>query len=263
MTVQLDGASRLIPILGDPIAQVKAPAGLSAEFTRRGHNILVVPWHVAPPQFDGAIAALATVQNVAGFIATVPHKFAAAARCTTLSDRARFLGAVNVVRRGPEGWHGDMVDGLGYVRGLAASGCTLPGARALLVGAGGAGSAIALAVLDAGAASLAVHDTDVAKRDALIARLSQVHAGKVVAGSADPAPFDLVINATPRGMRADDPLPFAADALRPQTFVGDVITMPEITPQLAQAQAKGCRIFTGVGMFENSLALMAEFYLGG
>lgn len=263
MPVMIDGATRLVPIFGDPIAQVKAPAGLTAEFARRGRNTMVVPFHVTPDHFGGVVASLGPIQNVDGFIATVPHKFAACAQCTTLSPRAEFLGVANVVRRNGDGsWHGDMLDGLGYVRGLASAGCDLAGRRALLVGAGGAGSAIALALLDNGVAALAVHDTDPAKRDALIARLANVHSGKVSAGTASPIGFDLVINATPRGMLSDDPLPVEADRIEQTCFVGDVITVPEVTPLLQIARAKGCGTLTGVGMFESSIALMADFFLG-
>lgn len=263
MPVMIDGATRLVPIFGDPIAQVKAPAGLTAEFARRGRNTMVVPFHVTPDHFGGVVASLGPIQNVDGFIATVPHKFAACAQCTTLSPRAEFLGVANVVRRNGDGsWHGDMLDGLGYVRGLASAGCDLAGRRVLLVGAGGAGSAIALALLDNGVTALAVHDTDPAKRDALIARLANVHSGKVSAGTASPIGFDLVINATPRGMLSDDPLPVEADRIEQTCFVGDVITVPEITPLLQIAVAKGCGTLTGVGMFESSIALMADFFLG-
>src|ERR1700754_1568413 len=103
MPFKLDGATRLIPIFGDPIAQVKAPAGLTAEFARRGRSTIVVPFHVTPDHFDGVVASLGPVQNVDGFIATIPHKFAACAKCTTLSPRAEFLGVANVVRRNADG----------------------------------------------------------------------------------------------------------------------------------------------------------------
>jgi shikimate 5-dehydrogenase len=258
----INGSTRLIPILGDPIAQVKAPQGLTTEFARRGRNTLVLPFHVAPSNFNETVSSLAHVQNVDGFIATVPHKFAAREQCATLSPRAEFLGVANVVRRSSDrSWHGDMLDGLGFVRGIEVAGCHVPDRRALLVGAGGAGSAIALALLERGVAALAVHDIDPAKREALIAKLASVHPGKVFQGAASPVNFDLVVNATPLGMRADDPMPIDTEGLDQHTFVGDVITVPEITPLLQVAQAKGCRTQTGVGMFENSIALMADFFL--
>jgi shikimate dehydrogenase len=255
------GATRVILILGDPIAQVKAPAGLTREFERRGHDAIVVPLQLAPADVDAGIDALSRAKNVDGLIATIPHKFAVASRCASLSERAKFLGVVNVARRNTDGsWHGDMLDGEGFAEPLAKAGCRISANRALLVGAGGAGSAIALSLLDRGLAQLAVHDVDAVRRDALIAKLQQRFAGRVVAGSGDPADAGIVVNATPLGMKPGDPLPVDTTRLPSTAFVGDVVTMPEMTPLLMAAQEKGCRIQTGVGMFGGNLGLMADFF---
>ena len=81
-------------------------------------------------------------------IATLPHKFACYGLCATASDRAAFLGAVNTMRRNADGtWHGDMFDGMGYVEALKSKGCKPRGLRALIVGAFGAGSAIAYSMM--------------------------------------------------------------------------------------------------------------------
>lgn len=255
------GATRLIFILGDPIAQVKAPAGLTREFERRGQDTIVVPLQLAPADVDAAITALSQAKNVDGLIATIPHKFAVARRCATLSERSRFLGVVNVARRSADGrWHGDMLDGEGFADPLAKGGCAIKDGRALLIGAGGAGSAIALALLDRGVARLAVHDVDAIRRDALIAKLDSKYPARVIAGSADASEAGIVVNATPLGMKPGDPLPVDVSRLAPSTVVGDVVTMPEMTPLLVAAQQKGCRIQTGIGMFQGNLGLMADFF---
>jgi shikimate dehydrogenase len=255
------GATRVIFILGDPIAQVKAPAGLTREFERRGQDSVVVPLQLAPADVDAGIAALLPARNVDGLIATIPHKFALARCCATLSERSRFLGVANLARRNADGsWHGDMLDGEGFADPLVKAGCAIKGRRALLVGAGGAGSAIALALLDRGVAQLAVHDVDTRRRDALIAKLESRYPGRIVAGSADPSGADVVVNATPLGMRPGDPLPVDVSRLAPAAFAGDVVTVPEMTPWLVSAQQKGCRIQTGVGMFQGNLGLMADFF---
>ncbi len=116
MLDQYSGATRVVFILGDPIAQVKAPHGLTREFERRGHDAIVVPLQLAPGDVDAGIVAITRAKNVHGLIATIPHKFALAARCATLSERSKFLGVVNVARRNADGsWHGDMLDGEGFV----------------------------------------------------------------------------------------------------------------------------------------------------
>ena len=76
------------------------------------------------------------------------------------------------------------------------------------------------------------------------------------------AGVDVLVNATPIGMRANDPLPLDTAGLNATTFVGDVITVPEITPLLRAAQDRGCSIQTGIGMFESNIGLMADFFEG-
>jgi shikimate dehydrogenase len=123
-----------------------------------------------------------------------------------------------------------MVDGIGFVGAVRAQGFDLKGKRALQIGAGGAGSAIALALVDAGVRELAIHDEDAARRDSLVARLNALGNAKVVIGSPDPSGFDLVANATPAGMKDADPLPVDVSKLSPSTFVGCVITVPAVSP---------------------------------
>ena len=146
----------------------------------------------------------------------MPHKFGLAERCATLTDRARLLESANVARRNPDGtWHGDHVDGVGFVAAVRSAGGVLEGARALQVGAGGAGTAIALALLEAGVAELRLHDADPARSEALVRRLSKRFGDRVSTGSPDPTGFDLVANATPMGMRSGDPYPVDVTRLDP------------------------------------------------
>lgn len=257
----LSGATRVIPIIGDPIAQVKSPGGVTHELNARGLNAVVVPMHVAAADVDAFIDGVSLAKNVDGIIVTIPHKFAAFAHCRTTTERASFLRSVNTLRRNPDGgWHGDAFDGEGFVAGIRGAGWR-PGGGALLVGAGGAGSAIALALLEAGVAELAVHDGDANRRDALLERLRERSGARVQPGSDDPTGFTLVVNATPSGMRASDPAPVQIDKLRPAMFVGDVITLPAVTPLVEAARRAGCRTQVGGGMFAEVMRLMVEFLL--
>lgn len=255
------GATRLYVIIGDPIAQVKAPAGLTREFARRGRDWIVVPLQLTAADVGAGFSVLSRGRNVDGLIATVPHKFALASHCATLSERARFLGAANVAHRNADGsWHGDMLDGEGFADAALRGGCRMQGASALLIGAGGAGSAIALALLDRGVAKLAVDDIDPGRRAALLARLADRFGDRVGQAVGDVSNVDLLVNATPIGMKADDPLPLDIAGLNATALVGDVITVPEITPLLSAARDRGCRIQTGIGMFESNIGLMADFF---
>lgn len=264
MAFNLTGATRLNVIVGDPIAQVKSPGGMTAAFAARGHDGIVVPARVAPADLEELLTALDKVPNCDGIIVTVPHKFACHGHCASATERGDFLGAVNIMRRRPDGgWHGEMVDGLGFVGAVKANGGEPAGKRALLVGAGGAGSAIALALVDAGVAELAIHDADTSRRDQLIERLNRKGKAKVFAGSADPTGFGLVANASPAGMKAGDPLPVEVEKLSPDTFVGCVVTVPAVSPLIAAARERGCRTSTGTEMYQALQSAMVDFLLAG
>jgi shikimate dehydrogenase len=260
--LNLTGATRIHFILGDPIAQVKAPSGVTEAFGRRGRDAIMVPVHVAPADVLQLLAAADRLQNLDGIVATVPHKFVCFRHCTSTTDRAAILGAVNLMRRRPDGaWHGDMIDGLGFVSAVRARGFEPAGKRALLIGAGGAGSAMGLALVDAGVRELAIHDVDASRRDALIARLTNRTSARVVCGSPDPINVDLIANATPAGMKADDPLPVDVAKLAPATFVGCVVTSASVSPIVAAARRLGCPTSTGNEMYQALQQGMVDFLL--
>jgi shikimate dehydrogenase len=154
-----------------------------------------------------------------------------------------------------------MFDGLGYVTALRKNGCEPSGKRVLLVGAGGAGSAIAHALIEAGVRELAIHDADDMRRNSLIQRLVGLKLASVIAGSRNPRGFDIVLNATPVGMSDKDSMPVDVSGFKPETFVGDVITAPAVTPMLQAAMALGCGTQTGADMFATVRDLMVAFFL--
>jgi shikimate 5-dehydrogenase len=262
MNLNLSGATRLNIIVGDPIAQVKAPGGVTKAFAERGHDGVLVPVQVGSEDLPALLAVADRLKNLDGIVVTVPHKFACFAHCSSTSDRASFLGAVNIMRRRKDGgWHGDMVDGLGFVGAVRSKGFDPRGKRALLVGAGGAGSAIAMALVEAGIGELAIHDEDTARRDVLVARLGTLGRANIVAGCSDPAGYDLVGNATPAGMKAGDPLPIDIGKLAPATFVGCVVTAPSIPPLIEAARRLGCPTSTGTEMYNALQSPIVDFLL--
>ncbi|MFL4996204.1 MAG: shikimate dehydrogenase family protein [Microvirga sp.] len=258
----LSGETRLYPILGDPITAVQSPQTLTRGFEARGHNGICVPMQVPQPDLEDVMHGLAPVPNVDGLLITMPHKFAAFRLCASSSERAKLLGVVSVIRRNPDGsWYGDMLDGLAFVKAQTDAGAQPDGARVLLVGAGGAGSAIAIALLEAGVRELIIHDSDEARAAHLIELLSSQGGGRVNVGPPDPAGCDMVCNATPLGMTAGDPLPVPANALTPSMFVGDVIAGHGLTPLVQAARAAGCKTATGVQMVEAVQEMMLDFFL--
>lgn len=262
LELNITGATRLNVIVGDPIAQVKSPGGMTRAFAARGNDGLVVPAQVAVADLPDFLSVCDRMKNLDGIIVTVPHKFSCFQHCRDATPRGKFLGAVNIMRRLPEGgWYGEMVDGQGFVGAVRANGGKPEGRRALLIGAGGAGSAIALALVDAGVSELALHDEDATRRDTLIARLNGLGKARVVVGSADPSGFDIVGNATPAGMKAGDPDPVDVAKFTPDMFVGCVITAPAVSPMVAAARKIGCRTSTGNDMYEALQSSMVDFLL--
>ncbi len=170
MTLEkLSGETLLYPIIGDPIGFVKSPQRLTAKFEELGHNGVCVPMLVPEGALDSVVRGLASVPNARGLLITMPHKNAMFAHCATSSETSRLLKVVSVARRNANrSWHGDMLDGAAFVAALKKNGARLEGARVLQVGAGGAGSAIAIALLDAGVGELMLHDASGSRRDELI-----------------------------------------------------------------------------------------------
>src|SRR6266700_8188568 len=187
MIPALTGATRLFVIVGDPIAQVRSAAGVTAAFAARGHDGILVPVQVSTVDLPDFLSVATRLKNLDGIVVTIPHKFACFECCASATERAHFLRTVNLMRRRADGsWHGDMVDGLGFVGAARTKGIDPKGMRALLVGAGGAGSAIALELVEAGVSEIAIHDAAMERRDVLIAQLNRLGKGRALAGSADP-----------------------------------------------------------------------------
>ena len=262
MLDNLSGETRLFPIIGDPIIFAKSPQRLTSGFEARGHNGICIPMQVSEADLDVVMPGLTRTPNVDGVLVTMPHKFAAFSYCATSSERANMLGVVSVMRRNPDHtWHGDMLDGLAFVKAQKDEGAQPEGARVLLIGAGGAGSAIAIALLEAGVRELIIHDTDETRSAKLLELVSGLGRGRVTLGLPDPTGCDMVCNATPMGMAAGDPLPVAANLLTSSMFVGDVIAGHGVTPLLQAAEAAGCRTANGVQMVEAVQEMMLDFML--
>lgn len=258
---QLSGATRVYFIVGDPIAQVKSPAGVTDLMQARGVNAVCVPAHVKANDLSTFMQGVESMQNVDGIIVTVPHKIAFTELCDKVSDTSRFLNTVNTIRRTEQGWEADMFDGVGHVNALLKNGAELKNKRVILAGAGGAGTAIAHDLLMKGVKELAIHDPDLQRREGLVERLNSLNLGKVYSGSSDPSGYDVVINASPLGMKTGDPLPFDGDKITKDMFISDVVTAPEITAWIQHARDVGCRTSTGIDMFVCVRDLMVDFLL--
>ncbi|HKX40576.1 MAG TPA: ThiF family adenylyltransferase [Burkholderiaceae bacterium] len=258
----INGRTRLIAHLGYPTETFKSPMIYNPWFEQRGIDAVVVPMGVQAEHYAGVLASLRLLTNLRGALVTMPHKVATLALADEITPTARIAGACNALLLRDDGtWLGDQFDGAGFVRGALRKGCAIEGRRALVVGAGGVGSAIAASLAAAGVAELGLFDRDAAAAEALGDRLLTHYPALVCrAGSNDPAGYDIVVNATPLGMKEGDPLPFDIARVQPSTFVGEVVMKSEYTPLLRAALAKGCAVQVGTDMLFEMIPAYLEFF---
>jgi shikimate dehydrogenase len=252
------GTTKLFAIVGDPVAQARSPEVFNALFRRRGVDAAMVPLHVRADDFAPVLSALRSVENFCGLVVTVPHKRAAARAAAQRSERAATAGAANVLRPCAGGWEADLLDGEGFAAGLARNGIDPRGKRCAIVGAGGAGAAIALALCERAAQSVCVSDIE-PDRAASLARRLVGHGHPAVAAAPDRT-ADLVVNATPLGMAEADLLPFDPTSLAPGAIVADVIMQPSLTRLLREAARLGHRTVEGRHMLDGQAEPIWRFF---
>lgn len=257
----ITGTTRLLGIIADPVAHVRTPQIMNAYFAEHGVDAVIVPMQVASAGLASVLDAVRQLHNFAGLIVTVPHKSAVVDLCDEALDEARLVGSANAIRRNEDGrFVCDMFDGKGFLGGLVAEGIEPEGRKVLLLGAGGAASAIAASLAGRRISTLTIANRTKDKARALAARIAAAFpACRVADGPPDPSGHDLVVNATSLGLGADDPLPLDPDLLRPDMTVAEVVMKPERTPFIEAAQARGCRVHLGRHMLDAQVRLLAGF----
>lgn len=258
----LSGRTRIIAHLGYPTESFKAPLIYNPYFESRGIDAAVVPLGVGSEDYPTFLRLLFRLSNVEGALVTMPHKVTTVGLLDEVRAAASVAGACNAVRRAADGrLVGDMFDGEGFVRGVRRKGRRLEGASAFVVGSGGVGSAIAASLAGAGVARLAVSDIDPARMQGLAGRLrTHYPAVAISAGVDDPAGYDIVVNATPLGMRPGDSMPVDVGRIDPSAFVGEVVMAEEITPFLRAVRARGCEFQVGTDMLYEQIPAYLEFF---
>jgi shikimate dehydrogenase len=258
----ISGDTELIAHIGYPTHSFKSPMIYNPYFEQAGVDAVVVPMGCKAEHYPQLLRAVFNLENIRGALITMPHKVATLALLDAASPAVRIAGSCNAVKRLDDGrLIGDMFDGEGFVRGVRRKGCRIESARALVVGCGGVGSAIAASLAAAGAAAIGLFDARGAAADELAARLkSHYPAIEVDSGANDPHGFDLVVNATPLGMNDGEPLPMEVSRLAPTTFVGEVVMRQEMTPFLRAVQQRGCRFQVGADMLFEQIPAYLEFF---
>lgn len=239
---------RVYAIIGNPIGQVRSPSVFNARFAAEGVDAVMVPLQVAPIDVASVLDGLRKSGNCGGVVVTVPHKAAAARIARQRSARVDLLGAANVLKPIAGGWSADLFDGDGFVRGLQSRGHQVNDRSVAVVGAGGAGVAIAEALLSA-SALVSLSDIDVARAEATVVLLRKAFAGRIALGAPERA-HAIVVNATPVGMDGDPRMPFDPEPLDKQAIVAEVIMKPAVTPLLHKAVELGMVTHQGHHMLD-------------
>lgn len=258
----ISGKTTLIAHIGYPTETFKSPMIYNPWFDQKGIDAVVVPMGVRAEDYPQSFESICRFTNLRGALITMPHKVTTVELVDEVTPAVRIAGACNAVLKRDDGTLlGDQFDGAGFVRGVLRKGRQLEGARVLLSGAGGVGSAIAASLAAAGVSELALYDTRAESAESLGRRLLEHYPALVVrTGSNDPDGFDVVVNATPVGMKEDDPLPFDVARIAPSCFVGEVVMKSEYTPLLRAALDKGCDVQVGTDMLFEMIPAYLEFF---
>jgi len=267
MTDEVDyisGATRLFAILGDPIVQVRSPEMITAEFRARGMDAILIPVHAPADRFEAVLCGLMAMGNLDGMILTIPFKATVVRHLDHIGAQARIVGAVNAAVRLPDGrWSGEIFDGIGCVAGITGAGHSFAGKRVHLIGAGGAGSAIGVAVAFERPALIRIFDPDANRAADLCARIARVDPGVITeVAPPDPKATDFILNASPVGMLGHGGNPVGTDDFPARVVVFDAIVKPEETPLLAAARRAGCATVGGRMMMRGQIARIVDFFCG-
>jgi shikimate dehydrogenase len=262
MPIAVSATTRVAAVIGNPVRHSMSPIIHNSAFQARGIDAVYVALPVPDGQAAEAIAAMRNF-DLLGLSVTMPHKQAVMAACDELTATAELLGAVNCVFWRDRKIVGDSTDGEGFVRGLEADlGVSAAGLNCVLVGAGGAASAVARSLALAGAARVAVINRTAARASALASLAGEIG---VVGSTADLSAADLVVNATPIGMGSTDlvdEVPFDVTSLRDDAIVSDLIYHPAETRLLAEARSRGLRAQNGLPMLVHQAVAAFEHWTG-
>jgi shikimate dehydrogenase len=264
--IEISGTTRIFPVIGWPVEQVRAPALFNAYFQRHDIDARVIPLKVRPEQYTAAVRVLMAMENVGGIFVSIPHKPMSVQAVDQPSQRALMAGACNAIYKDADGTiMGDLIDGEGFVRAFDRVCRERPydwaTGRALVVGSGGVGCAVAASLAARGIAHVAIYDTRTEQAAALQARLQKAFPEVEIAiGVPRAAGYNLVVNSTPLGMHPDDPMPVSLEGITPDCIVADCGMKIEMTKLLTEAQQRGCLIQKGREMMIEQSPLYLELF---
>lgn len=258
---------RPIALLGHPVAHSLSPSMMNAAFEALSLPYVYLACDVAPENLPAAVAGLRAL-GFAGGNVTIPHKEAVLTLLDAVTPLAAKVGAVNTVFWLEGRLTGDNTDVYGFLTDLQAGGFLPTGKKALLLGAGGAARAVAVALAEAGIAALVISNRTLSRAETLCASLARYYPGLavgtiplVVPELADAVQeADLIVSTIPFGLSA--PPTFPDLPLTPAHFIYDVVYSPPETPLLAMAKKAGAQYRNGLGMLIHQGAMAFTRWTG-
>ena len=243
--MNITGRTKITGLYGYPVEHTLSPLMHNAAFEYLGIDYCYLPFSVHPDSLKHAVEAIRAL-NLTGVNVTIPHKEAVIPCLDSVNEEALFIGAVNTIVNQEGKLTGYNTDGRGFMRSLSENNISADNKKVLIVGAGGASRAISY-YLSEKADTLYLFDTDKIKLEKLASDLSGVRDNiTILHHTADLSAFDVLINATPLGLKATDPLPLDVSALADHQTVCDLIY--KTTHLQSLALQKGCKTINGLGM---------------
>jgi len=270
-SVEVDGASHVVGVIGWPVQHSLSPPMHNAAFRTLGLNWVYVAFAVSPDKVGAAIEGIRAL-GIRGLNVTIPHKAAVVSHLDEISPTSRQLGVVNTISNADGYLHGDSTDGAGFIRALAEAGEGITDNRIVLVGAGGAARAVALAAAQEQPEELVIVNRT-PQRAVEVAELVRVAGGlEAVRAIALDSPevaravgsADVIIDSTPVGMypHTDAAPVISPQWLRPCQLVCDLTYNPRETVLLQAAHEAGARTLDGTGMLVHQGAIAFEQWTG-
>lgn len=245
-------------MIGAPVTTVRTPALLTEYLQGLGVAVEIETRHVDPADLDAFMASATADTSIDGLLVTMPHKRTIIPHLEAISQVANRAGSVNAAKRGPGGrFVGAQYDGIALVNALLVRDVPVATARILLAGIGGAGLPIAQAILMQGCKRLAISDASAEVVAKAVASLRDL--GPVAA--YDGGDHDILVNATPLGMRDGDPSPFDEAQIAKAICVADIVADPPKTRLAAMARAANVPVVTGRDMVGSQVKPIGDWLL--
>jgi len=257
--MDVSGKTKIVGIFGNPIEHTLSPAMHNAAFRTLDLDMCYVPFRVLPENLPDAVRAVRSL-GLLGVNITVPHKENVIPLLDEVDREALFIGAVNTIVNTDGRLKGFNTDGRGFMSSLSEEGISTEGKDVVIIGTGGASRAVSY-YLSEKASKLYLYDVDRPKAERLINDLKKIRNN--VFSLADPKNIGkphIMINATPLGLKSEDPLPLDPDFIAPDSVVCDLIYKK--TRLLQEAEKKKAKTINGSGMLLWQGVLAFELWTG-